>query len=63
MAYVSTAPTEYLADELAKVIDLPQSYKGLSIIFVPKTKRKSILTLPMHKIEHSSLESINMDRG
>jgi hypothetical protein len=63
MAYVATAPTEYLADELAKVIDLPQSYKGLKVMFVPKTKQRSILNLPKHKIEHPSLESINIDRG
>jgi hypothetical protein len=63
MAYVATAPTEYLADELAKVIDLPQSYKGLKVMFVPKAKQRSILSLPKHKIEHSSLESINIDRG
>jgi hypothetical protein len=63
MAYVATAPTEYLADELAKVIDLPQSYKGLNLVFIPKAKQKNILDLPMHKIERSSLESVNMDRG
>jgi len=63
MAYVATAPTEYLADELAKVIDLPQSYKGLKVMFVPKAKQRNILNLPMHKIEHPSLESINIDRG
>ncbi|GBU23977.1 hypothetical protein R83H12_00597 [Fibrobacteria bacterium R8-3-H12] len=63
MAYVATAPTEYLADELAKVIDLPQSYKGLKVMFVPKAKQRSILNLPKHKIEHPSLESVNIDRG
>jgi len=63
MAYVATAPTEYLADELAKVIDLPKSYKGLKVMFVPKAKQKNILNLPQHKIEHSSLESVNIDRG
>jgi len=42
MAYVATAPTEYLADELAKVIDLPQSYKGLKVMFVPKAKKRNI---------------------
>jgi len=63
MAYVATAPTEYLADELAKVIDLPQSYKGLKVMFVPKAKQRNILNLPKHEIEHPSLESINIDRG
>jgi len=53
MAYVEIAPTEYLADELAKVIDLPQSYRGL----------KNILNLPQHKIGHPSLESVNIDRA
>jgi len=63
MAYVATAPTEYLADKLAEVIDLPQSYRGLKVMFVPKTKQRSILNLPKHKIGHSSLESVNLDRG
>ena len=36
MAYVATAPTEYLADELVKVIDLPKAYRGLKVMFVPK---------------------------
>jgi hypothetical protein len=49
MAYVATALTEYSADELAKVIDLP--------------KQKNILNLPKHKIEHPSLESVDIDRG
>jgi len=63
MAYVATAPTEYLADELVKVIDLPKAYRGLKVMFVPKAKRRTILDLPKHKIERSSLESVNMDRG
>jgi hypothetical protein len=62
MAYVATAPMEYLADDLAKVIDLPQSYKGLKVMFVPKANQKNILNLPKHKIEHPSLESVNRDR-
>jgi len=32
-------------------------------MFVPKAKQRNILNLPKHKIEHSSLESINIDRG
>jgi hypothetical protein len=40
MAYVATATTEHLADELANVIDLLKSYKGLKVMFVPKAKQK-----------------------
>jgi hypothetical protein len=31
MPYTSTAPTEYLADELAKVIDIPEAFRGAKI--------------------------------
>ena len=28
MAYKATAPTEYMADELAKIIDIPEMFRG-----------------------------------
>jgi hypothetical protein len=31
MAYTATAPTEYLADELAKLIDIPEVFRGAKI--------------------------------
>jgi hypothetical protein len=35
MAFVSAAPNAYLADDLAKFIDLPSSFRGQKIQFVP----------------------------
>jgi hypothetical protein len=35
MAFVSVAPRAYLADELARFIDLPSCYRGQKLQFVP----------------------------
>jgi hypothetical protein len=35
MAFVSTAPNVYLADDLARFVDLPSSFRGQKIQFVP----------------------------
>ena len=35
MAYVSTAPSTYFADDLAKFIDLPVAYRGQKIKIIP----------------------------
>jgi len=61
MAYVATAPTEYLADELAKVIDLPQSYKGLKVMFVPKAKQRNILN--NRTFSRSSMQQYNIHKA
>lgn len=35
MAFVTTAPSVYLADDLARVIDLPNAYRGQKIQIIP----------------------------
>ena len=35
MAFVSAAPIAYLADDLARFIDLPNCYRGQRIRFIP----------------------------
>ena len=35
MAFVSVAPSAYLADELARFIDLPNYFRGQKLQFVP----------------------------
>ena len=35
MAFVATAPSVYLADDLARVIDLPNTFRGQKIQIVP----------------------------
>ncbi|MCL2809876.1 MAG: hypothetical protein FWD24_07420 [Treponema sp.] len=40
MAYVSTAPNTYFADDLAKFIDLPIAYRGQKIKIIPFSKNE-----------------------
>lgn len=35
MAFVNTAPSVYFADDLARVIDLPTTFRGQKIQIVP----------------------------
>jgi hypothetical protein len=34
MAYKRTAPTEYMADDLARVIDIPEAFRGAKLQLV-----------------------------
>jgi len=42
MAFVSTAPNTYFADDLAEFIDLPTSYQGQKIKIVPFSKNEDL---------------------
>jgi len=40
MAFVSTVPNTYFADDLAKFIDLPTAYRGHKIKIIPFSKNE-----------------------
>ena len=42
MAFVSTAPNTYFADDLAVFIDLPTAYRGKKIKIIPFSKNEAI---------------------
>jgi len=42
MAFVSTAPKTYFADDLAKFIDLPVAYRGQNIKIIPFSKNENL---------------------
>ena len=44
MAFVSTAPNTYLADDLAEFIDLPTAYRGQKIKIIPFSKNETLDT-------------------
>jgi hypothetical protein len=46
MAFVSTAPNIYFADDLAEFIDLPIEYRGQKIKVIPFSKNE-ILNYPI----------------
>ena len=42
MAFVSTAPKTYFADDLAKFIDLPVAYRGQNIKIILFSKNENL---------------------
>jgi len=64
MPFTAVAKTEYFADELAEIIDLPSSFRGHKVVFKPisvpeKSARKSVMDLPKYKLPNLSIETLN----
>ena len=63
MPFTAAARTEYFADDLAEIIDLPSSFRGQHIVFTPKTAiRKSVMDLPKYNTGKSVKEVIDWVR-
>lgn len=67
MPFTAVARTEYFADDLAEIIDLPSSFRGQKVVFmpisVPQIKvRKSVMDLPKINTGKSVQEIIDWVR-
>jgi hypothetical protein len=66
MGYAAKAPIEYQADELAKYLTIPESFRGLVVRLTPKeqTKRyEHFVDLPRYDFEKPVVELLNETRS
>jgi len=57
MAFVSVAPQTYFADDLARYVDLPNSFRGQNLQFVPlqaNISRNDVVYFPFESEKEAS---------